>query len=117
MVTEDGENMLLRLQPHVGEEMVLALPAGEITNLILLAAQGMTQSRANRGIDPNVKEAFIVEDWDLLLEPEDRVLVLSLTVKGKGELSFRLPLGVEQPLIDKLAATVAPPPADASQLN
>jgi hypothetical protein len=117
MVTDDGQNMLLRLQPHAGPELVLALPAGQLNNLILLAAQGASDSRRKREVDPGLKEAFVVEDWEIHLEPEDRVLVLSLTLAGDAELSFRLPIGIQQPMIDKLAATVAPPPADPSQPN
>ena len=117
MVTDDGQNMLLRLQPMAGNEMVLAIPQNQISNLILLAAQGASGARTKRGVDPNIKEAFIVEDWELHLEPEDRALVLSLILAAGAELSFRLPFGVQQPMIDKLAATVAPPPADTSQLN
>jgi hypothetical protein len=117
MVTEGGQNVILKMDPHAGPELALAFPTGELSKLILLAARGSTRARAAQGIDPAVKEAFAVEDWQLDLEPQDRVLVLSLTLSGGAELSFRLPLGIQQPLIDKLAATIAPRAAEPSQVN
>jgi hypothetical protein len=117
MVTDDGSNMLLKLQQSGGTELVLAFPAEQIGNLIQLAAQSATGARAAQGADPAVRESFVVEGWDVGLGSEDRAVVLTLKLRGGAELSFMLPQGVQQPLIDKLAATVAPPPADASQLN
>jgi hypothetical protein len=117
MVTDDGRNVLLRLEPQAGPEIVLAFPAGQINNLIHLLARSGSGARKKRGVDPGMKEAFVVEDWELHVEPEDRVLVLSLMLAGEAEMSFRLPLGIQQPLIDKLAASVAPQPTEPSQLN
>jgi hypothetical protein len=116
MVTEDGQYMLLRLQPQVGPEMILALPASQIGNLIQIAAQGATGAREKSGVDPNVKEAFVVAACNVHQAPEDRVL-LSLTLAMGGELSFQLPAGVQQPLIDRLAATLPAPAVEPSQIN
>ncbi|MDB5721301.1 MAG: hypothetical protein JWP15_1919 [Alphaproteobacteria bacterium] len=117
LVTDDGRNVLLRLNPIVGPEMILALPASQLGNLMMMAAQSSSEAKRRRGDNPDVKEAFIVEDWRIDIEPQDRVLVLTLILAGETEVSFRLPTGVQQAMIDTLAATVAPPPADSDQIN
>jgi hypothetical protein len=118
MVSDDGLHMLLRLQPMAGEEIVLSMPADQISALIGVAAQAASGARARRGVAAGTKEAFAVEKWDVhTAGPENGTVVLSLTLAGNAEMSFRLPEGIQQPLIDKLAASIPPSATDPSQIN
>ena len=105
-VTADGNHMLLTMQRTDDVEFTVAIPMTHVPGLMMLCSQSIGRAAEFAGKDAGTKEALTVESWEMNQDQSNH-LVLSLTLAGGGEVSFRLPADSKQ-RIAELADRVAP---------
>jgi len=101
-VTDDGQQMLLKLTMANGAENVIAIPRDQILSLANLAALAITQSDAAVKAQVEPAPAFVVSWWELGVEKESGRVVLSLVFALGGKLRFHLPHPMPQYIHESL---------------
>jgi hypothetical protein len=89
-VTDDGTALLLKVRQPDGRELILALPAAQLTALVDMAAMGHTECRRLAGVDPDQREAYATTWWELARDQASSSVILSLTFGSGGRLDFLL---------------------------
>ena len=99
--SDDGAVMLLNTITR-GAPLAVAIAVDQLIPLITLSAMSLTASKRIKKADPNDKEAFGVARWALSADPSSSDLVLTLTLKTEGDLSFRLTEALQRALYEAL---------------
>ncbi len=94
VVTEDGGNMVLTYTTHDGSESNLAIPAGQLQHLLLLAAEGINRSQQRRD-QSSEWQAIKANSWSVQVT-EDKRLLMQLSLPGGAQISFVLPMKGQQ---------------------
>ncbi len=99
--SDDGAVMLLNTITR-GASLAVAIAADQLIPLITLSAMSLTASNKIKKVDPSNKAAFEVARWALAADPSSTDLVLTLTLKTEGDLSFRLTETLQRALYEAL---------------
>lgn len=88
LVSDDGQQMALKLLQPDGTDLVLAIPRDEILNLVDVAAHARSQSDKILKVDPKTSVGHRVIWWDLAIDDTTNQVVLTLTFGAGGKLAF-----------------------------
>jgi len=103
MSSSDGQTFYLKAERDDGNPVMLGFPHTEIPNIIELAAMQLAHGRDAEG--QSVVTAFQSTSFTVGRGPNGEV-VLSLTVGQTGRISFLLPDGMPEQIIEVLAKSV-----------
>ena len=87
LVSDDGQQMALKLLQPDGTDLVLAIPRYEILNLVDVAAHARSQSDKILKVDPKTSVGHRVIWWDLAIDDTTNQVVLTLTFGAGGKLA------------------------------
>ena len=105
--SEDGKAMLLDLKDAQGADLRLAVPHGELMPLVSLATVSHSAGMQIQKVPGNVRHDFNIAFWSLSkIGGGSKDVILDLTLRQSGTLSFRLDETQQRELHAALATLV-----------
>ena len=108
--TADGKHALFKLTTVSGELLQIAIPTGQLTELMSLASSAYGDAQKILKADPSLKHIFPTTWWNVASHPDGKNVVLSFTVEGGSELSFQIDRTAAQNMRDSLDAALGNAP-------